>query len=169
MTTTNNTLSNGLDIKLVSPRKGAKFSPNLYRWLTSPTRKHRALHSRIYLDQLGDLWIGTMDMGDFIGARLIDVLCNGTKATTGCMAGLRGLEEVADFWTRYMRDGRCAIDVSHTMHFLGDDTRWTTKDDTRACLWCGNCTQRLHRWVAPIERQQWRTVETPHGNFEERT
>lgn len=160
MTTNNHVHSNGLDVKLVSPRKGAKYSPNLYRWLTSPSNKHRTQTSRIYRDTTGDLWIGMIDNGDLIGTRLMAVLCNGAKATTFCFVGLKNLQEVADFWPRYVQNGRCAIDPEHTMYFIGDDTRWTVTGDTRNCLWCGGATQHLHRWTDTVQRQGWQTEKT---------
>jgi hypothetical protein len=155
MTTNNRLLPNGLDIESVSPRRGAKYSPNLYRWLTSPSNKHRPQTSRIYRDAAGDLWIGMLDMGDLIGSRLIAVLCNGTKERTFCYPGLKGLQEVADFWPRYTQVGRCAIDPGHNASFL--DNRWTVTGDTRNCLWCGGATQYLHRWTEPVQRGAWLT------------
>jgi hypothetical protein len=150
---------NGLDVRAVDPRNGAKYSPNLHRWLTMRSKKHRAWTSRVYCDESGTLWIGMLDLGDLIGARLMNVLCYGTKAESCCWVNLRGLVEVADFWPRYVRDGRCAIDPEHKGHFVGDDTRWTKDGDTRECLWCGKAQQVLVRWTEAVERQEWRTLQ----------
>lgn len=150
---------NGLDVRAVDPRNGAKYSPNLHRWLTMRGKKHHAWTSRVYRDNAGTLWIGMLDLGDLIGARLMNVLCYGTKAESCCWVNLRGLVEVADFWPRYVADGRCAIDQAHERHFVGDDTRWTQDGDTRACLWCGKAQQVLVRWTGTVERQQWRDLQ----------
>lgn len=147
--------SNGLDVTAINPANGAKYSPNLYRWLTLRRSAHRAWTSRVYRDADGTLWIGRLDMGDLIGARLIAVLCNGAKEASACWVNLRHLVEVGDFWPRYVRDGRCAIDTEHTRHFIGDDTRWAVQGDTRDCLWCGMASQVLRRWTETVARQGW--------------
>lgn len=152
---------NGLDVRAVDPRNGAKYSPNLHRWLALRSKKHHAWTSRVYRDETGMLWIGMLDLGDLIGARLMNVLCYGTKAESCCWVNLRGLVEVADFWPRYIRDGRCAIDTEHRAYFVGDDTRWTQDGAARACLWCGKAQQVLVRWTETVEHQQWRNV--PHN------
>lgn len=150
---------NGLDVQAVHPRNGAKYSPNLHRWLTSRKRKHRAWTSRVYRDADGVLWVGMLDMGDLIGAKLYGVLCNGAQEDSACWVNLRGLVEVADFWPRYVRDGRCAIDQEHARYFVGDDTRWSVSGDTRACRWCGKARQVLTRWTEAVERQEWRALQ----------
>ena len=149
----------GLDVQAVHPKNGAKYSPNLHRWLTSTKRTHRAWTSRVYRDVEGTLWIGRIDDGDLIGARLYGVLCNGAKEESSCWVSLRGLVEVADFWPRYLAEGRCAIDPEHARYFVGDDTRWTQEGDTRACLWCGKARQVLARWTEAVERQEWRNLQ----------
>lgn len=146
---------NGLDVAAIHPQRGAKYSPNLHRWLTMRSKKHRAWSSRVYRDADGTLWIGMLDGGDLIGVRLMNVLCYGTKAEHACWTRLQGLDEVADFWPRYARDGRCAIDADHRQHFVGDDTRWSVSGETRACLWCGNAQQVLRRWTETVERERW--------------
>ena len=150
---------NGLDVRAVDPRNGAKYSPNLHRWLTMRNKKHHAWTSRVYRDQGGMLWIGMLDLGDLIGARLMNVLCYGTKAESFCYVGMRSLVEVSDFWPRYVADGRCAIDTEHRKSFVGDDTRWTQDGDTRACLWCGKAKQVLVRWTESVERHEWRDLQ----------
>ena len=151
---------NGLDVRAIDPRNGPKFSPNLYRWLTSRKHQHRAWTSRVYRDADGVMWIGMLDLGDLIGCTLNSVLCNGAQENSACWVNLRGLQEVADFWVRYMSDGRCAIDIEHTTYFIGDDTRWTQNDDARHCLWCGKVQQVFTRWTEPKERKEWRTVQS---------
>lgn len=150
---------NGLDVRAVDPRNGGKYSPNLYKWLTMRSKKHHAWTSRVYRDGDGVLFIGMMDDGDLIGARLMNVLCYGTKAESWCFTKTADMVEVADFWPRYMAEGRCAIDTEHKHHFIGDDTRWTQDGDTRACLWCGKMQQVLTRWTEAVERKEWREVQ----------
>lgn len=155
---------NGLDVHAVDPRNGVRYSPNLHRWLTSRKRKHRTWTSRVYRDADGVLWVGMLvDFGDLIGAKLYAVLCNGSQEESACWVNLDGLVEVADFWPRYVRDGRCAIDPEHARHFVGDDTRWSVSGDTRACLWCGKAQQVLARWTETVERQEWRTLQPDVG------
>ncbi len=153
---------NGLDVAAVHPRNGSRYSPNLFSWLTMRSRKHHAWTSRVYRDKDGTLWIGMLDQGDLFGARLMNVLCNGSKAEGGCWINLRGLVEVADFWPRYMRDGRCAIDTEHAQYFIGDDTRWAVNGDTRTCLWCGEARQVFARWTDVVAHQEWRS-SVPDG------
>ena len=149
--------ANGLDLAAIHPGKGGRFSPHLHSWLTMRGSSH-GWTSRVYVDASGVLWIGMLDNGDLFGARLMNVLCYGVKAERACWAGLRGLVEVQDFWQRYSRDGRCAIDTTHTKSFLGDDARWDVKGDTRTCLWCGKGQQVLARWTETVVRSEWRTV-----------
>ena len=150
---------NGLDVRAVDPRNGAKYSPNLHRWLTMRSKKHHAWTSRVYRDADGMLYIGMMDDGDLIGARLMNVLCYGAKAESWCYTKTLDMVEVADFWPRYVAEGRCAIDPEHKRGFVGDDTRWTQDGDTRACLWCGKAQQVLAHWTEEVERHEWRTLQ----------
>lgn len=91
------------------------------------------------------------------------VLCNGTKEEEACWIGLGRLAVLADFWNRYMQDGRCAIDTGHTGHFVGDETRWNTSGDSRTCNWCAKASQVLARWSETVERTEWRGVDGAAG------
>lgn len=147
-----------LDVNALHPRKGAKYSPNLHKWLTHRERKHRAWTSSVFRDSDGALWIGVLDEGLYlIGCRLIQVLCSGTKAESMAwsLANLGPLEEITDFWGRYATDGRCAIDAEHQMHFVGDDTRWRVAGDERECVWCGKARQRRERYTRTTEHERW--------------
>lgn len=146
---------NGLEPAAIHPKRGYKYSPNLYRWLTDPEHKHRPHYYRVYRDKTGTLWIGMMDNGEFIGTKLISVLCNGRKEDTACWCNLGKLEEIEGFWHDYMANGRCAIDPEHSMHFVGDDTRWNESGDSRECQWCGNHTQIRHYWTETVNRSAW--------------
>ena len=150
--------ANGLDVSAIHPSKGEKYSPNLHAWLTKRDKKHRTWTSRVFSDKDGTLWIGMIDLRDLVGARLMHVLCNGAKTETACWVNLGPLRELDDFWARYTALGRCAIDPTHKMHFVGDDTRWRTNGEHRECLWCGEHAQKLRRWVEPVERSAWEPV-----------
>ena len=149
---------NDLDIKKINPKNHPRYSPNLYKWIMNRNNPTRKWASRVYKDSDGTLWIGFIDDGDFIGARLMSVLCNGSGAWSACYGSLKlGLVEVIDFWDDYIKRGRCAIDQDHSMYFIGDETRWRAEGDTRECLWCGNVRQRLKKWSEVVEREKWVT------------
>lgn len=160
---TEESLKNDLVIEAIRPGNGAKFSPNLFRWLTAPHKSHRAWMSRVYAAGDGALWIGYPDdVSGFIGQKLIAVLCNGVQAESGWWTDLGVLIEIADFWARYMRSGRCAIDTTHSMYFIGDDSRWAVNGDTRQCQWCGHGKQVMRRWTEAVQRAEW--VNQAKGN-----
>lgn len=147
-----------LNTQAIHPRRGAKFSPNLYRWLTNRDKKHRTWTSRVFRDRDGVMWIGMLDEGLYLlGCRLMQVLCEGSKAKSMAwsLANLGPLEEIQDFWERYTADGRCAIDTEHQMHFVGDDTRWHATEGTRECRWCGKARQQRERYTRTTERERW--------------
>lgn len=146
---------NGLDVRKINPNNGDKYSPNLYRWLIKRDKKHRAWSSRVYRSSDDVLWIGGFFDGDFIGARLNEVLCNGAKQDSACWVTLNNLVEVDDFWQRYTIDGRCAIDTDHDILFVGDGSRWKTEGDNRSCTWCGKASQVMKRWTEAVERSKW--------------
>lgn len=131
---------NALDIKKINPRLGDKYSPNLYKYMRK--NKGAQMYARAYKDNDGHVWIGYIHEGDFIGARLNAILCNGSKVLTFCYSRFDGLEEIKSFWPGYIRIGRCAIDPEHQTPFLGD-TRWEQKEGIRSCRWCGSFTQKL--------------------------
>lgn len=152
------------DVAAIHPSKGAKYSPNLHSWLTKRGKNHRTWTSRVFSDKDGTLWIGMLDLGDLVGARLMQVLCNGAKTETACWVNLGPLREVPDFWERYTAAGRCAIDTAHSMYFVGDDTRWRTAGDHRECLWCGSHSQKLRRRIESVVRSEWEPVTATDVN-----
>lgn len=138
----------------INPKNHERFSPNLYAWLVS-RRQIRTLHlKRVFKEKDGLLWIGYRDdQGDVIGVRLYQVLTNGRAAETGCYPGLV-VEEVTDFWERYVTLGRCAIDPEHKMHFIASRSRWEVNGDHRRCTWCGH-EQWRHCSTRLVTREHW--------------
>jgi hypothetical protein len=146
----------GFDPSRIASLQGDKYSPNLRKFMRS--RRQRAYRTNLYRDTESNwLYIGQLfDDGWFHGAQLNRVLCVGSKAETWAYSPVQlSLTLIDDFWERYERIGRCAIDVAHDRYFIGDGSRWLTDGDTRSCLWCGAHTQRLRRWVQKVERERW--------------
>ena len=141
-----------------NPKNHPKYSPNLYKWIKS----QKLRYPRIYKDKEGRFWIGLIDKefpGDLLGCRLAGVLCNGKKERMGWLLGFANqITECTNFWSEYRQDGRCAIDRDHAMAFVGDETRWQQDGDFRRCQWCGQATQRLHRWTETVAREEWRNA-----------
>ncbi|MDH4602368.1 hypothetical protein [Pseudomonas syringae] len=135
-------------LRAIAPKNAASFSANLHRWM----RSHGRLGDTVYrLDVDGELasvyGAGTLFLGqpysdysgdsDFSGAHLMGVLCNGSSATRGCLAGVApSLVKVENFWAQYMLVGRCAIDVTHSIQFRDHDQRFKHVDGRRTCKWC---------------------------------
>lgn len=145
---------NGLDLSLIKPERGDKYSPNLYRWLTCEQNKglERVVH--IYRDTDGILWIGMQDGRELMGSKLMGVLCNGAKEKIAAWLVIDAVL-IQDFWPRYVADGRCAIDKDHLRDFLHAESRWQTAGDTRSCQWCGKHSQALKRWTEQVQREEW--------------
>lgn len=68
--------------------------------------------SRVYKDTDNVLWIG-----------LLGVLCNGASENSFAWNKPADLVEIAGFWERYTKDGRCAIDVDHQISFASEESR----------------------------------------------
>ena len=146
------------NLEHINPIKnGNKFSPNLYRWM----KKHKniSLNFAVYQEKNvpQNLWVGYYFDGDFIGNRLMDVLCNGTSSLIGSWSKMKGLKEDKYFWFLYLSYGRCYIDKDHQIDFVDDESRWKTCLDLRKCLWCGKHTQKLRMWkeTKVIEHKVW--------------
>jgi hypothetical protein len=142
-------------IHQISPAQGGQYSPNLYRWLTREQK--RMTDSQVFREKGdGTLWIGRVDHGFFTGSRLIRAMCS-PLPRPGAYFGLqKRLTLIKDFWPRYAKIGRCAIDTEHRMYFDGEAalTRYETHGDDRICLWCGHQQTRL-TWIVPVEHSQW--------------
>lgn len=145
---------NNLNIDSIHPKNGEKFSPNLHRFMKN---KGAALASvqLVYEDLDGILWIGYCDDHFFNGTRLVSVLCDHKAQTFAHIGKAQTLTEVSDFWERYLRDGRCAIDQNHSMYFLNDSSRWKTNGDIRSCQWCGHHVQVKLTWKETTDHSAW--------------
>ncbi len=143
----------------ISPKLHERYSPNLYNWLKGLSHRRHLPQNRVWRCPDDRLWIGWLDDGFLIGARLNGVLCNGRREQTMAytLKSLGKLTEVADFWPRYMEIGRCAIDVDHTTPFQNSDGRWLVLGDKRQCQWCGQ-KQTLRRWTETVERSRWESL-----------
>lgn len=156
----------------LKPELHPSRSPNLFRWMRRRAHFYRdgGVADGVWRVKAGSeaaKWLGegTLMIGcpmaqypgdtDFSGLRLIEVLCNGSKAGSYCYASLAPqLEEVIGFWDRYMSVGRCAIDEAHSQNFIGDEGRYRIEGDSRTCLWCGAQQTRV---ITPriVEDEAW--------------
>lgn len=143
----------------LSPDKSPAFSPNLYRWMRRQAHfyqdggvadgVYRVMPRTRAADMFGEgtLFIGFPMNGhlgdtDFLGARLMGVLCQGSREIRWAYPSLaQDVEQIGDFWDRYLEVGRCAIDPDHEEHF-SCGTRFAVSGNERVCLWCGH---RQHR------------------------
>lgn len=140
-----------LRLRDIDPAKNQGFSPNLYRYLKRHGHFYRdgGILDNVYAVKdgtrlaeffgAGTLMIGFSCDGDFVGSRLIAVLCNGAKEDRFSYPGRAMVIE--GFWDRYLLVGRCAIDPVHEEHFMGD--RYEIQGDERVCRWCGARHQRI--------------------------
>jgi len=131
-------------------------SPNLRRWLARNCKQWRKAPS-VFKDLDGVRWIGWIEDDTwFIGARLWRCLTVGGRATAGCWEfPVSDLTEEPDFWQRYEKLGRCAIDERHVTSFI-DKGRWAGDGDHQICTWCGSFERRKHRWQEVVDREEWR-------------
>lgn len=161
-------------LKHIAPAISAAFSPNLHLWMKSRGHAYRdgGVAETVYRvlpnSRLAkEFGAGTLMIGcaydqyegdtDFSGSLLINVLCNGSKATRYCYPGAApSLEIVEGFWENYLKVGRCAIDPEHKEHFHGGE-RYSVIDDVRTCLWCGEQHQKTVT-VRTIFDESWETI-----------
>lgn len=143
-----------LTLAQLAPTLSAAFSPNLYKWMKAKANFYRdgGVYQAVFRvkpdTRLARSWgTGTLVIGyasneyegdtDFIGTRLMSVLCQGVEASSACHPGLAAdLEEVDGFWDRYLAVGRCAVDPEHREQFVGGD-RYIEVGGRKACVWCG--------------------------------
>ena len=137
----NSGVHNEIDLEVIHPSQGEKYSPNLYAFLSSLKSRASLRYQRVFLDAAGTHWLGYYFDGDFTGQRLSTVLCEGARVTTYSFTNLPDLVEVEGFWAKYAAIGRCAIDTDHAMYFVGDATRWHEHEGHRSCQWCNQVRQ----------------------------
>lgn len=136
-----------------------RYSKNLYDWLRKVRSKHWSA-PQVFIrigeelcqadaydpsrTQCPAIYIGDVFDGDLIGSRLSEILSQGRKAQTWCYSGFGespALENITEnFWSRYITDGKCALDPEHRLY--RDRERYETRDSHRTCRWCGREEQR---------------------------
>jgi len=149
----------GPDVKAINPSNGAKFSPFLFEFLSKRRQQASLRLQRVYVDEDQRMWLGYFDDDLFIGALLMQVLCNGAKTQKMAYVKMKHLVEVPNFWEQYQAIGRCAIDPEHRMSFRNDETRWKVQGEQRSCLWCGQAHQRQQQRVVEQVRSEWVQVQ----------
>jgi len=154
----------GLDLNLIDPARHPKYSPNLFAFLKARKNSSQLRLARVFADERGDEYLGFLDdTGCLIGSRLLQVLSFGASTAVVSFCGSHGWTERETFWAEYIQDGRCAVDHSHTMPFVGSEHRWHVSGERRDCQWCGKASQVLRRTVQQVVVESWETVSP---NFE---
>lgn len=152
----------GLDFDAINPKHGAKFSPNLYKWIVG-TLKAKPLYCQfekleVYKDGDGCLYIGfarTEDKGWLFGNQLFQILGGGQSLRSIFAIDVTKMTPLKNFWHDYIKRGRCAIDKQHKQNFIGDETRWLIAGNARACQWCGNAMQKLTKRKEVVIHEVW--------------
>lgn len=134
----------------IHPRHGEKFSPNFHSWLRVHPHYTRVFRVKKIIDHSwnwtdADLLVGMLDKDDsglqwFVGARLNEILTNGSAASAGAYALGSRVEfndVTKEFWPEYLRVGRCAVDPDHQENFRKAESRYSTESGIRTCSWCG--------------------------------
>jgi hypothetical protein len=153
-------------LPLIDPRLGPKYSPNLHAWIRRnwKTTAHQIVATKPSGEFQKHLYIGILHDGRWIsGSHLREVLGHGARAKTWALNSPNEIDPT--FWPRYIRDGRCAIDPDHTMHFIGDETRWKVTPakhlhrrrtpEMREFLWCGHHVQVNLEWTETVHKSEW--------------
>ncbi len=135
-----------IDIEKFNPKNGDKYSPNFYKWLR---RHYRPEFSVVRGGEFDHLYVGEDEGWCFTGKKLMHILCK-IGDPISCILNLKTKPTpVADFWKDYEERGRCAIDPSHNMRFVGDENRYQQNGDARTCRWCGtrqNLVTKTHEY-----------------------
>lgn len=147
-------LEQPLKLSAIAPRLGEKFSPNLYAFLSAHKNNSLKKYGRVFKDAEGNLWLGYFFDGDFIGARMSQVLSYGSMCQMFSYSGM-ALQELPEFWHQYETLGRCALDPEHRMFFLNAKARWAEHGDTRHCQWCGKVSQQRKTRVVSRTQEHW--------------
>ena len=83
------TLPGNIQLADISPTKHERYSPNLHQWLNSAEHRRHIHEEKVWKCEEGYLWIGWIYDGDLIGAKLISILCNGSKEGSTFYSGMR--------------------------------------------------------------------------------
>lgn len=149
-----------INFETIRPDGTGKFSPLLYKWLTSPRRRsfdyQHVFQTANFLDprevfrdnwSMNEIIIGHGDFDQHgnacsIGGRKLRSIIaveRGSKGMSFYYTAAWKLRDISEqFWAEYQRIGRCAWDHSHTLHMIGDDKRfhYIAGGRQRECLWC---------------------------------
>lgn len=144
-----------IDLNTIKPDATGKYSPLLYKWLTSK-RFSYARHvfqtgSMLDRNVRSEYWrpreiiIGERhaDRATVDGRNLGDIICGSRGVKSQGYAyvvhGFNVVDITDQFWAEYERIGRCAWDHSHSLHMIGDENRWhyIAGGRQRECQWCG--------------------------------
>jgi hypothetical protein len=143
-----------LRIQDIAPTHSPAYSPNLHLYLRvhGVFLREGGLLDAVYKVKPGTkaaqwfnaeaLLIGHIADNLFTGSRLMSALCDAhyaDRASYPC--GVDGLELQEDFWERYLKVGRCAVDPAHAETFQG--SRFDESDDARTCSWCGHHQRKV--------------------------
>jgi hypothetical protein len=160
--------SHNLTLDLINPKISDKYSPNLFKWVKETT-KAKPLFYLVenlvaYRDKHGGIYVGytspnscEADKNWISGMPLGQVLGSGNLPSRWRLFAIEtaGMTQLKNFWKEYSKHGRCAIDKQHARWFIGDETRWLTKGNTRSCQWCGKAKQRLVKRKEVIIHEDW--------------
>jgi hypothetical protein len=140
-----------LDISSISPKAGARFSPNLHAWVKKHFHGSRFRPKAFMREK--DILIGYVVLGDFTGSSLSSILAWGAKTQMFCLGGghrpTRKFRLLEDFWPKYVELGRCHIDPGHVTSFV--DKRWDERPRKRTCLWCGHVQRKVVKRRTVVE------------------
>lgn len=155
-------IPNHWDITRIAFSLHPKYSHNLHQMLAARTNRTVAEFGRVYrASKDGHLWLGYIDDVFFVGFKIMDILCNGRRATRGSysITAIGELNEVTSFWDDYLTTGRCAIDTAHTLPMLNSETRFkvSAKDTRRCCNWCGQ-KATLRTRIVKTRRSRWEAI-----------
>lgn len=142
-------------IPLVDPALSPKYSPNLHTWLKRNKNRYPNVDVAAHpADGSRRMYVGSMRSDGWLrGESLNKVLCS--PGNGRIHFSVPGLKLAPDFWDRYIRDGRCAIDPAHEVSFIGIETRWQVSGSVRECLWCGSHVQVKLDWTETVEHSEW--------------
>lgn len=153
-------------LNAINPKNGDKYSPNIFKWVKRATKDNPLFYKEenlvAYRDKEGCVHIGfasadKREKNWISGRQLEEVLGSGGYLVSRppFAMNIAAMLMLANFWSEYIKRGRCAIDKDHVRRFIGDENRWHTKGNTRTCQWCGKAKQKLVKRKEVIIREDW--------------